>query len=158
MVIRLQDEILCVHGGMGAAVQTLSQIKEIQKPVKIPDLRIATASHQMLVDLLWSAPVEDERLFGIHPNLKRGATEIVKFGCVFSFLFFLYSRSCRISLCSIRPDRVSEFCKANGVIVGRSGGGARHSNTIALSPPLIVEPAHIGAMVETLAAALERAA
>jgi taurine-pyruvate aminotransferase len=50
---------------------------------------------------------------------------------------------------------VVDFCKANGVIVGRSGGGARHSNTIVLSPPLIITKTECDTLIEVLDKALE---
>jgi adenosylmethionine-8-amino-7-oxononanoate aminotransferase len=49
---------------------------------------------------------------------------------------------------------VVEFCKANGVIVGRSGGGTRHSNTIVLSPPLVITRTECDTLVEVLDRAL----
>ncbi len=45
---------------------------------------------------------------------------------------------------------VVEFCKKNNVIVGRSGGGARHSNTIALSPPLVITRSECDTLIEVL--------
>lgn len=50
---------------------------------------------------------------------------------------------------------VVEFCKANGVIVGRSGGGARHSNTIVLSPPLVITRSECDTLIQVLDLALE---
>ena len=49
---------------------------------------------------------------------------------------------------------VLAFCKKNGVIVGRSGGGARHSNTIVLSPPLIITRSECDTLIEVLDRAL----
>jgi adenosylmethionine-8-amino-7-oxononanoate aminotransferase len=49
---------------------------------------------------------------------------------------------------------VLDFCKANGVIVGRSGGGVRHSNTIVLSPPLIITRGECDTLIEVLDRAL----
>jgi taurine-pyruvate aminotransferase len=49
---------------------------------------------------------------------------------------------------------VVEFCRANGVIVGRSGGGARHSNTIVLSPPLVITRSECDTLIEVLDRAL----
>jgi taurine-pyruvate aminotransferase len=49
---------------------------------------------------------------------------------------------------------VLSFCRANGVIVGRSGGGARHSNTIVLSPPLIITRGECDTLIEVLDRAL----
>lgn len=45
---------------------------------------------------------------------------------------------------------VADFCRANGVLVGRSGGGRRYSNTITLSPPLVITRAECDRIVETL--------
>ena len=33
---------------------------------------------------------------------------------------------------------VVDFCRDDGLIVRRSGGGQRYSNTITLSPPLVI--------------------
>jgi 4-aminobutyrate aminotransferase-like enzyme len=49
---------------------------------------------------------------------------------------------------------VLDHCKANGVIVGRSGGGSRHSNTIVLSPPLVITRSECDTLVEALEGAL----
>lgn len=49
---------------------------------------------------------------------------------------------------------VVQFCHKHGVIVGRSGGGARYSNTIALSPPLIITRSECDQVVEVLDKAL----
>jgi taurine-pyruvate aminotransferase len=46
------------------------------------------------------------------------------------------------------------FCKKNGVIVGRSGGGSRHSNTIVLSPPLIITRTECDTLIDVLDKAL----
>ena len=51
---------------------------------------------------------------------------------------------------------VVAFCRENGVIVGRSGGGARHSNTIVLSPPLIITRSECDRLIEAIDHALAR--
>ena len=50
--------------------------------------------------------------------------------------------------------RGGRFLQDQGVIVGRSGGGRRHSNTIVLSPPLVITRAECDRLVETLDRAL----
>jgi 4-aminobutyrate aminotransferase-like enzyme len=45
-------------------------------------------------------------------------------------------------------------CRRNGVIVGRSGGGVRHSNTIVLSPPLVITRGECDTLIEVLDQAL----
>ena len=49
---------------------------------------------------------------------------------------------------------IVEFCRDNGVIVGRSGGGRRYGNTIVFSPPLVITRAECDRIVETLDRAL----
>jgi len=45
---------------------------------------------------------------------------------------------------------VVEFCKEQGVIIGRSGGGSRYSNTLTLSPPLVITRAECDRVVEVM--------
>ena len=45
---------------------------------------------------------------------------------------------------------VVDFCKEHNVIVGRSGGGRRYSNTISLSPPLVITRSECDKMIEVL--------
>jgi adenosylmethionine-8-amino-7-oxononanoate aminotransferase len=49
---------------------------------------------------------------------------------------------------------VVDFCKARGVIVGRSAGGSRYGNTIVFSPPLIITRGECERLVETLGQAV----
>jgi taurine-pyruvate aminotransferase len=49
---------------------------------------------------------------------------------------------------------VVDFCRDNGVLVGRGGGGRRYGNTITLSPPLVITRAECDRIVETLDRAL----
>jgi adenosylmethionine-8-amino-7-oxononanoate aminotransferase len=49
---------------------------------------------------------------------------------------------------------VVDYCKAQGVIVGRSGGGRRYGNTITMSPPLVITRAECDRIVATLDQAL----
>ena len=45
---------------------------------------------------------------------------------------------------------VVDFCKQNNIIVGRSGGGRRYSNTITFCPPLVITRAECDRMTEVL--------
>ena len=49
---------------------------------------------------------------------------------------------------------VVDFCRDNGLLVGRAGGGRRYGNTITLSPPLVITRAECDRIVETLDRAL----
>ncbi len=42
------------------------------------------------------------------------------------------------------------FAKKNGVIIGRSGGGSRHSNTLTFSPPLVITRSEIDRIIDVL--------
>jgi adenosylmethionine-8-amino-7-oxononanoate aminotransferase len=50
--------------------------------------------------------------------------------------------------------RIVEFCRDNGVLVGRGGGGRRYGNTITFSPPLVITRGECDRIVETLDRAL----
>ena len=49
---------------------------------------------------------------------------------------------------------VVDFCREQGVIVGRAGGGRRFGNVIVLSPPLVITRAECDRLVDTLDRAL----
>jgi 4-aminobutyrate aminotransferase-like enzyme len=50
---------------------------------------------------------------------------------------------------------VVDFCRDNGVIVGRAGGGRRSGTTITLCPPLVITRAECDRIVDTLGRALK---
>jgi|FEC22Drversion2_1045045.scaffolds.fasta_scaffold00459_25 taurine-pyruvate aminotransferase len=49
---------------------------------------------------------------------------------------------------------VQDFCRDNGLLIGRSVGGRRYGNTISMSPPLVITRAECDRIVETLDRAL----
>ena len=49
---------------------------------------------------------------------------------------------------------VVDYCRDQGVIVGRAGGGRRFGNVIVLSPPLVITRAECDRLVDTLDRAL----
>jgi adenosylmethionine-8-amino-7-oxononanoate aminotransferase len=63
-------------------------------------------------------------------------------------------RASKMQLSGALVQGVVAFCRRNGVIVGRSGGGARHSNTIVLSPPLVITRSECDTLIEVLDQAL----
>ncbi|KAG8461178.1 hypothetical protein KFE25_002367 [Diacronema lutheri] len=80
--------ILCVHGGVGATLNHLSEIRRLQRPLRMqPDAPYAA----LLLDVLWSDPTEHDSIEGVHPNAERG-DPVVRYG----------------------PDRVRSFLRLNG--------------------------------------------
>jgi len=63
-------------------------------------------------------------------------------------------RESKVQLDGKLVQGVVTFCRDHGVIVGRSGGGARHSNTIVLSPPLIITRSECDTLIDVLDRAL----
>ena len=63
-------------------------------------------------------------------------------------------RESKVQLDGALVQGVVDFCKAHGVIVGRSGGGARHSNTIVFSPPLVITRSECDTLIEVMDKAL----
>ena len=82
----IEGKILCVHGGLGSAVKTVEDIDTIQRPISVD------AGGQLLTDLLWSDPTDNDSIKGVIPNPRRGA-DVVAFG----------------------PDVVDQFCARNGI-------------------------------------------
>lgn len=48
----IEDKIFCIHGGISPLLSSLDDIKEMQRPVEIPE-------NGLLCDLLWSDPCTD---------------------------------------------------------------------------------------------------
>lgn len=53
----IDEKILCMHGGLSPELKSLNQIKEIKRPVDVPD-------SGLLCDLLWSDPDKDTMGWG----------------------------------------------------------------------------------------------
>jgi 4-aminobutyrate aminotransferase-like enzyme len=49
---------------------------------------------------------------------------------------------------------IIDYCRDNGVLIGRGGGGRHFGTTITLSPPLVITRAECDQIVETLDRAL----
>jgi adenosylmethionine-8-amino-7-oxononanoate aminotransferase len=57
----------------------------------------------------------------------------------------------------VGPEQITaivDFCRDNGLLVGRGGGGRRYGNTITLSPPLVIARDECDRIVATLDRAL----
>ena len=91
----INDDVLCVHGGIGSMVNNLSDIEKIQRPLEVVHT-VINEDQQIVIDILWSDPTDSDMETGIQPNNTRdpnGVGKIVKFG----------------------PDRVEEFLKNNNL-------------------------------------------
>ena len=81
-----QNKVFCVHGGIGTTVNKIEEIEKIPRPISVNLGDITTADQQMLVDLLWSDPVdaeEENTILEQAPNTNRdplNANNITKFG------------------------------------------------------------------------------
>ena len=63
----------------------------------------------------------------------------------------------RVTKEPVGPEQITaivDFCRDNGLLVGRAGGGRRYGNTITLSPPLVITRAECDRIVATLDRAL----
>ncbi len=91
----VNDTVLCLHGGIGSSISSISDIEKIKRPLEVIH-EVLNIDHQLVVDILWSDPTDSDMDVGIQPNSTRdptGVGNIVKFG----------------------PDRVSEFLKNNSL-------------------------------------------
>ena len=91
----INDEVLCLHGGRGSSINSLSDIEKIHRPLEVIH-EVSNNDQQLVVDILWSDPTDSDIETGIQPNSTRdptGVGNIVKFG----------------------PDRVDEFLKNNNL-------------------------------------------
>jgi protein phosphatase len=88
-----QNKVLCVHGGIGSTVNKIEDIEKIQRPISVNLGEISTSEQQLLVDILWSDPMESGEDEGagtmssatadVAPNVTRdpmGVNNITKFG------------------------------------------------------------------------------
>lgn len=91
----ISDKVICLHGGIGSTLLKISQIEELPRPLKVTQ-EVTNDTQQLVIDILWSDPTDDDLERGIQPNPSRdtsGTGNIVKFG----------------------PDRVEELLDANSL-------------------------------------------
>ncbi|KAJ7981246.1 Serine/threonine-protein phosphatase [Quillaja saponaria] len=79
----IEKKIICMHGGIGRSINHVEQIENLQRPITME------AGSIVLMDLLWSDPMENDSVEGLRPNAR--GPGLVTFG----------------------PDRVMEFCNNN---------------------------------------------
>ncbi|KAL8455063.1 hypothetical protein Emag_001088 [Eimeria magna] len=87
--------VLCIHGGIGGSIHSLSQLQSMQRPLIVAQVP-QTPQEQQVTDLLWSDPTDSDSILGIAHNDVRdpdGSGRICKFG----------------------PDRVHQFLADNNL-------------------------------------------
>eukprot|EP00826_Nyctotherus_ovalis_P053961 TRINITY_DN7045_c0_g1_i14.p1 TRINITY_DN7045_c0_g1~~TRINITY_DN7045_c0_g1_i14.p1 ORF type:complete len:544 (+),score=157.61 TRINITY_DN7045_c0_g1_i14:939-2570(+) len=93
----IEDRILCLHGGIGGTLNNIAELEAIQRPKEVMH-DVKTKEDQLLIDVLWSDPTENDQNLGIFKNLARDPSEtgfIVKYG----------------------PDRVEQFLQNNDLML-----------------------------------------
>ena len=78
----IEDQILCVHGGIGANIKKLSDIESLPRPFVVVH-EAQTQEEKLAMDLLWSDPTDSDEELGIQPNYQRDSNNlghIVKYG------------------------------------------------------------------------------
>lgn len=91
----INDTVICLHGGIGSSLSSIQDIEKIKRPLEVIH-EVTNIDQQLVVDILWSDPTDNDADMGIQPNVTRdptGVGNIVKFG----------------------PDRVAEFLKNNNL-------------------------------------------
>ena len=89
----IDQRVLCIHGGIGGNIETIADIENLQRPLKVSQTPM-TILEQKVTDLLWSDPTDSDSMSGVSLNETRdpdGSGRIVKFG----------------------PDRVEKFLSKN---------------------------------------------
>jgi len=93
----IEDRILCLHGGIGSTLKTISDLEKLQRPVQVVH-EVENIFQQLLIDVLWSDPTDNDQEMGIQNDAARdpnGTGYIVRYG----------------------PDRVEEFLKKNDLMM-----------------------------------------
>lgn len=130
------------YGGHPAAAAVAVRNIEIMLEEKLPE-RAASMGEYLMAGLR-------DRLF------RHGIVGDIRGKGLLIGIELVTDRETKTQLDGALVGGVLELCKQQGVIVGRSGGGARHSNTIVLSPPLVITRGECDTLIAALDKALEQ--
>ena len=89
----IDSEVLCIHGGIGENINSLSDLKGIPKPILVPGESEGqlNKTDKIVIDALWSDPTDNDKILGVHLSPRgQGA-------------------------CRFGPDRVEDFCLRNRI-------------------------------------------
>lgn len=71
----IDEKILCMHGGLSPELESLDQVRAVERPVDVPD-------QGLLCDLLWADPDRDVKGWGENDrgvSFTFGADKVVEF-------------------------------------------------------------------------------
>ena len=136
LVAIIENEIVCVHGGIGSSFTDISEVEKLQRPIPVIHEAI-TKQDQIVMDILWSDPTDSDDEKGIQPNVVRDTKSygnIVKFGpdIVENFMeknnvhMIIRAHECV-------PDGFERFCEGNLITVfSATDYCKRHQNAGAM--------------------------
>ena len=93
----IEDKIVCLHGGIGSTLRTIADLEKLERPIEIVH-EVKTSIDQLLIDVLWSDPTDNDQELGIQKDAARDPYDtgfIVKYG----------------------PDRVADFLRKNSLMM-----------------------------------------
>lgn len=130
-------KVLCVPSGIGETVEKIEEIKKIKKPFKLDHGDNSCLHNNIVLDLLWSDPVQDLSQNANKLNEQRShiaSGKIIKFG-VSRIKSFMQKNEINILIRSHEPveDGVEKFGETNlYTVFSCSDYGGTHKNLAAL--------------------------
>ncbi|WP_428539743.1 aminotransferase [Rhodopila sp.] len=113
---------------------------------------IEILQQEQLVDR--SAEVGDYLLDGLRTLLRHRIVGDVRGKGLLLGVELVRDRTSKEPLGPAQISAIVDFCRDDGLLVGRGGGGRRYGNTITMSPPLVITRAECDRIVDTLDRAL----
>jgi protein phosphatase len=132
----VEDQILCLHGGIGGHLTSIAEIEELERPLSV--IHEATnKTEQIVMDILWSDPTDNDVEIGIQPNFLRDSRSygnIVKYGPDIVERFLQNNNlSMIIRAHECVPDGFERFCGGNLITVfSATDYCKRHKNAGAM--------------------------
>lgn len=80
MAAIIENKMMCLHGGIGSRVNNVGDIENLPRPLEVVH-EVVNDVQQLIVDILWSDPTDNDSELGIQANTVRdpnGSGNIVK--------------------------------------------------------------------------------
>jgi len=80
MAAIIENKMMCLHGGIGSRVNNVADIENLPRPLEVVH-EVVNDIQQLIVDILWSDPTDNDSELGIQANTVRdpnGSGNIVK--------------------------------------------------------------------------------